>query len=257
MKLIKSKLAFAVALWGWLLLISWLSYDYSEFGNRWMTHIFQKNDRYEVHAFHVLIFLVPFIYTLLGYLVNEREKLLRKVKDSEENFRSLSLHDELTNLHNRRGFSFLADQQFKVAERTKKKILLLFVDVDNLKWINDNLGHNIGDRALIDTADILRMHIRKADILARFGGDEFAAVISETSDSLSQVLSERLEESLRALNQKTTPGYKLSFSIGFARYDPASPCSLEAMIERADKVMYENKQKKRIDIAAGENKDTI
>ncbi len=257
MKLLRSKLAFAVALWGWLLLISWLSYDYSEFGGRWVRHLFQENDRYEVHAFHVLIFLVPFIYTFLGYLVNEREKLLQRVKESEENFRSLSLHDELTNLHNRRGFGFLAAQQFKIAERTKKKMLLLFVDVDNLKWINDNLGHHIGDRALIDAADILRMHIRKADILARFGGDEFAAVISDTSDSLPEVLSGRLQESLRRLNQETTRGYTLSFSIGFARYDPASPCSLEEMIELADKVMYENKQKKRTANDSGEIRDTI
>jgi len=248
MKPIKARLAFAVILWGWLLLVSWLSYDYSEFRNSWIIHIFQETHVYEVHAFHVLIFLVPFIYTFLGYLVNEREKILQKVKESEETFRSLSLHDELTNLHNRRGFDFLADQQFKVAERTKKKMLLLFVDVDNLKWINDNLGHNVGDQALIDTADILRMHIRKADILARFGGDEFTAIISNASDSLPQMLSERLEESLRALNRDTTRRYALSFSTGFARYDPESPCSFEALMAQADKDMYGNKQKKGKDI---------
>jgi len=250
MKPIHSKLALAVALWGWLLLVSWLSYDYSEYRDQWVTHIFQERQVYEIHTFHVLIFLVPFIYTFLAYLVNEREKLLQRVKESEESFRSLSLRDELTKLHNRRGFDLLADQQFKTAERTKDKLILLFVDVDNLKWINDNLGHNTGDQALIDTADILRLHIRKADILARFGGDEFAAIINSPSDSLPRVLSLRLEESLTTLNRDTTRGYTLSLSTGFAFYDPDSPRSFEALLAQADNEMYENKRKKEKGMAS-------
>jgi len=81
----KSKLAIAVTLWGWLLFVVWLSYDYAEYQNRWIIHIFQPAYSYEIHAFHILIFLIPFIYTLLGYLVHEREKLLIKVKESEKN----------------------------------------------------------------------------------------------------------------------------------------------------------------------------
>lgn len=240
----KSKLALAVIFWGWLLFVTWLSYDYAEYQNRWIVHIFQPEYSYEVHGFHVLIFLVPFVYTFLGYLVNEREKLLAKVKDSEEKFRSLSLYDELTNLHNRRGFSLLVEQQFKIVNRTKKGILLLFVDVDNMKWINDNLGHEEGDRALIATADILRMHIRKADILARLGGDEFVAIINDSSDVLPGMLCERLEESLQNHNREKTHRYTLSFSVGFALYDPASPCTIEELLHRADKNMYRHKQGK-------------
>lgn len=240
----KSKLALAMTLWGWLLFVTWLSYDYAEYQNRWIIHIFQPQYSYEVHGFHVLIFFVPFVYTFLGYLVNEREKLLEKVKESEENFRSLSLYDELTNLHNRRGFSLLVEQQFKIVNRTKKGILLLFVDVDNMKWINDNLGHEEGDKALIATADILRMHIRKADILARLGGDEFVAIINDSSDVLPGILCERLEESLQNHNREKTHRYTLSFSVGFALYDPASPCSIEELLHRADKNMYRHKQGK-------------
>jgi diguanylate cyclase (GGDEF)-like protein len=244
----KSKLAVAVALWGWLLFTSWLSYDYAEYQNRWIVHIFQPAESYEIHAFHILIFLVPFIYTFLGYLVNEREKLLQRVKDSEENFRSLSLQDELTQLHNRRGFEFLVDQQFKIVNRKKKKLLLLFLDVDNMKWINDNLGHKEGDEALIDTANILKMHIRKADILARIGGDEFVAIINDTSHALPEIISQRLEESLQNHKEERTRRYNLSFSVGFAWYDPASPCSIEALLDQADRNMYENKQKKKKDV---------
>ena len=65
----KSRLAIAVALWGWLLFAAWLSYDYAEYPNSWIVHIFRPSEYYEVYGFHILIFLVPFIYTFLGYLV--------------------------------------------------------------------------------------------------------------------------------------------------------------------------------------------
>lgn len=239
----KSKLAVAITLWGWLLFVAWLSYDYAEYQDRWIIHIFQPAYSYEIHGFHILIILVPFIYTFLGYLVNEREKLLKKVQESEEKFRALSLYDELTGLHNRRGFSFLTEQQFKITNRTKKGMLLLFADVDNVKWINDNLGHQEGDKALIDTANILKTHIRKADMLARFGGDEFVALINDTSEALPEILSTRLKESLQNHNREGKNHFKLSFSVGFAHYDPASPCSIEELFDQADKNMYENKQK--------------
>jgi diguanylate cyclase (GGDEF)-like protein len=240
----KSRLAMAVVLLGWLLFASWLSYDYAEYPNRWIVHIFRPSASYEVHGFHILIFLVPFIYTFLGYLVNEREKLLVKIRESEGRFRSLSLRDELTNLHNRRGFGLLAEQQLKVAARTKKEMLLVFVDVDNMKWINDKMGHQAGDNALLDTTAILRMHIRKADVLARIGGDEFVAFINDSSDAFPGILCERLEDSLRNHNEKGVRGYKLSFSVGFARYDPACPCSLEDLLDQADKNMYRHKSYK-------------
>ena len=83
---------------------------------------------------------MPFVYTLLGYLVNEREKLLNKVKESEEQFRTLSLKDDLTNLHNRRGFEFLAEQQFKMDRRTKKGMLLLFAQVENTSGVGIGLS---------------------------------------------------------------------------------------------------------------------
>lgn len=238
----KSRLATAVTLWGWLLFVSWLAYDYVEYGDRWVIHIFEPARPYEVHGFYILIFLVPFIYTFLGYLVSEREKLLRKVRESEAEFRSLSLHDELTGLHNRRGFDFLAEQQFRIARRTQNAMILLFADVNGLKLINDNWGHKEGDRAVIDTANILRAHIRSADILARIGGDEFVALINDSSEALPRILAGRFEESLNKLNGEKTRQYTLSFSVGFARYDPASPCSAEELLDQADRNMYRSKK---------------
>ena len=239
-----SRLALAITIWGWLLFVTWLSYDYAEYGTRWIIHIFHPAHSYETNGFHVLIFLVPFVYSLLGYLVNEREKLLTMVRESEEKFRALSLKDDLTQLHNRRGFEFLAEQQFKIDSRTKKGMLLLFADVDKMKWINDNLGHKRGDEALIDTANILKKHIRKADILARFGGDEFVALLNYSSEAFPEILIRRIEKSLENYNGGGAQDFKLSLSLGFARYDPESPCSVDELLDQADKNMYKHKEGK-------------
>jgi diguanylate cyclase (GGDEF)-like protein len=189
---------------------------------------------------------VPVVYTLLGYLVNEREKLLNKVSEAEEKFRELSLLDDLTHLHNRRGFDFLAKQQFKGVSRAKKGMLLLFADVDKMKWINDNLGHKRGDKALIEAANILKKHIRSADILARFGGDEFVALINNSAESFPEILTQRIEESLENYNEGGAQDFKLSLSLGFARYDPESPRSIEELLAQADKNMYKNKAEKSV-----------
>ncbi len=99
-----------------------------------------------------------------------------------EELRNLSLTDELTGLHNRRGFITLSQQQIRQAKRTKKEMLLLFVDLDGLKKINDGFGHSEGDRALFAVAALLRETFRDSDIVARIGGDEFAVLAMETEN---------------------------------------------------------------------------
>ena len=93
-------------------------------------------------------------------------------KRMEEELRSLSLHDELTGLYNRRGFITLAEQQCKIADRMKREMMMIYIDLVKMKYINDTFSHQEGDRALIDTANILRNTFRPADIIARIGGDE-------------------------------------------------------------------------------------
>ena len=98
-------------------------------------------------------------------------------KWAEEKLREMSLMDDLTGLYNRRGFLTLATQQLKIAHRLKQGLALFYLDLDRMKWINDTLGHREGDRALIDTASILRNTFRASDIVARIGGDEVHRII--------------------------------------------------------------------------------
>jgi diguanylate cyclase (GGDEF)-like protein/PAS domain S-box-containing protein len=162
----------------------------------------------------------------------------------EEEIREMSLRDWLTGLHNRRGFVTLAEQQFKASNRTKTQLQLVFTDVDGLKWINDNLGHEEGDKALIDTAQILRQTFRESDIIARLGGDEFAILAIDTADSNPEAFAKRLQQNLDACNAKQGCRYKLAMSWGAAIYDPESPLSLDELMSSADELMYAQKRSK-------------
>ncbi len=159
--------------------------------------------------------------------------------------RSLSLVDDLTGLYNRRGFLFLAEQQVKIADRMKRGMVILFADLDDMKRINDTLGHREGDLALIETATILKETFREADIIARIGGDEFAIITIEAHKDSAKILRSRLQENLDARNAKGDRRYTLSISAGIARYDAANPCSIDDLLAQADIMMYKQKQGKQ------------
>ncbi len=165
-------------------------------------------------------------------------------KQVEEAMRSLSLLDELTGLYNRRGFLTIAEQQIKISERNMKDLLLVFADMDGLKIINDNLGHQVGDMALVDSAHILKKTFRSSDIIARFSGDEFIILITEVKDTNTEVYAKRLEDNLRIFNETENRLYRLSISTGIVRYDPQHPSSIYELISHADKLMYQFKHSK-------------
>jgi diguanylate cyclase (GGDEF)-like protein/PAS domain S-box-containing protein len=166
-------------------------------------------------------------------------------KRMEEEIRTIAVTDQLTGLYNRRGFLTLSEQQLKIAERTESRLLLLFADLDGMKWINDNLGHLKGDDALIEVADILKKVFREADIVARVGGDEFAVLALGTSSEYPELLRERLQQQIDFYNSREMRDYKLSLSIGIVESDPASPFSIDDLMSCADERMYENKRSKR------------
>ncbi len=158
--------------------------------------------------------------------------------------RSLAVTDELTGLYNRRGFLASATHQLKLAHRQGEDALLLFCDVDNLKEINDSFGHHEGDLALVRSADALEDTFRDSDILARLGGDEFAVVASDASSPSRQAIVPRIEKSLEKANAEEQR-YKLSFSIGVARFNPLAPASLGELMAIADRDMYVHKRFRR------------
>jgi two-component system, cell cycle response regulator len=167
----------------------------------------------------------------------ERQKMLSEIHQ-------LSLVDELTGLYNRRGFDALAQKQIKLAQRLGKGMMLFFVDLDNMKWINDNFGHQEGDEALKIATAILRDSFRDSDIIARIGGDEFAVLLLQKAEITVEILTTRFQDNLDAYNAMKDRKFRLSISAGLAQYDPRSFSTIEELLEEADKNMYEQKRKK-------------
>ncbi len=165
-----------------------------------------------------------------------------------DELRALSLRDELTQLYNRRGFLALAEQHLRTATRDRAPFALLYADLNGLKRINDELGHEVGDRAIKDGARVLRGTFRDADVVARLGGDEFVVLVADASPATGDALIRRLTKATRAQNTGAEP-YRLSMSIGLAFYDPENPQPLHELIAAADQRMFSAKRGPRSSIA--------
>jgi two-component system cell cycle response regulator len=158
---------------------------------------------------------------------------------------SLSMTDDLTGLYNRRGFLTLAKQQIKIAGRLEKNLLLIYADLDNLKSINDRLGHSEGDRALQTIADILNRTFRASDLIARIGGDEFVILGIEESQADFQKMRERIQRNIDRHAGPLEHPYELAISVGILRCQPEKIENLESLLAQADQLMYEQKMLKK------------
>ena len=167
----------------------------------------------------------------------ERHRLLSAL-------RSLSLIDDLTGLYNRRGFAELGEQHLKLAMRTNRAVTLVYVDLDRFKSINDSHGHLMGDQALIQVAKILQAAFRRSDIIARMGGDEFAVLALEASGDNADLLVDRLRTKVDEFNGVTAEPYRLSMSLGVARFSAEARTKLDELLTAADTAMYTEKKGK-------------
>jgi len=182
--------------------------------------------------------------TFAGYISSCYDVHERKA--FEDRLHTISFTDELTGLLNRRGFFFFGQQQLKQANRSRKGFLFLYADLDGLKSINDTYGHQEGDMALVETARLFQEVFRESDIIARLGGDEFAAIMTEnTGTGDEQAILNRLRQAIEDHNARPGRRFLLSVSTGIKQYDPDAPCSLDELISRADRLMYEEKKGKR------------
>ena len=173
-------------------------------------------------------------FNALLHDISERRRL-------EEELWELALVDDLTGLHNRRSFMLLAGQALKEAIRAQRPFFALFLDVDDLKAINDTHGHAEGDRALCLIAGALQAACRESDIIGRLSGDEFAIVLAEAYEV--DGLEDRVRRRVAEASEGTS--YPLSVSIGVAQCEPREECILSEVFERADQAMYAEKAAKR------------
>lgn len=167
-----------------------------------------------------------------------------RINSMQREIQDLTLRDELTGLHNVRGFYLLAEQALLLAKRAGTTYGVLFVDLDNLKQINDTLGHAAGSTMLVETARLLRSTFRDTDVIGRVGGDEFVVAGQFEEETIAAAMT-RLQASARAKAAESTRPFPLSFSMGYAPILGHGD-SLKQLVMRADQAMYDNKRRKKM-----------
>jgi len=201
--------------------------------------------------------LIPYLnetFRLIVFLIITC--ILSRLKTSLDNHKELARTDHLTGILNRRAFLDLANLELNKARRYRTPLSVLYMDVDNFKQINDRQGHRAGDELLRLVAKTIKNHIRAIDITARFGGDEFGILLSETGSESATLVARKLENKLIELVQHC--GWPVTFSTGVVTFERL-PASVGEMINAADSQMYLAKQngKNRIQYKVIDENDSL
>ena len=165
-----------------------------------------------------------------------------ELQAAHDKLRAQAVRDALTGLLNRRGFSEQARQHFALAERTGAPFLVAALDLDGFKRVNDTLGHDAGDAALVEMAAVLATTCRASDLVARLGGDEFALLLTNTTTAQADAVRARLTAAIAKQNAEPDREFALAASIGFASWSREAPVSLAALLRAADLAMYADKR---------------
>src|SRR5579863_5369755 len=173
--------------------------------------------------------------------------LVWRINAMEKEIHDLTLRDELTGLYNMRGFYLLGEQTLRLAQRAELPFSVLFIDLDGLKRINDDLGHSVGSAYLAETGELVMACFRETDVQGRFGGDEFV-VAGQFSMVGIELAATRLKASAAERTAAAGRKYPLSLSIGCVTLDHPSNESLKELVRRADEAMYRDKRSKRVEI---------
>lgn len=193
-------------------------------------------------AISTIIWLLAMRTRLLQRAVSRRTAALRRTM---ERLRQLATTDELTGLWNRRAFLERWDFEYARAKRYGRPVGCLLIDVDGFKSINDTVGHHMGDLVLKGVAQELKIALRQADVLARFGGDEFIVALPETSVTQASLVAEKLRQLAIHGPWERQPGLgpiRLSVGIGFLQ----PHLTAEQVIQQADAEMYASRREARV-----------
>lgn len=177
--------------------------------------------------------------------IHERRLAQDALEQKTGELETLSATDGLTGLLNRRGFMERALRALEGCRADGRTLAIVFVDLDGLKPINDEQGHEAGDRAISEAARVLRQVCRGGDLVARLGGDEFAVLAHDLTEEGFGRFKFRVEGALTNLNAESDRPFRLGFSLGAAFWEATSDESLDSLLKRADAIMYEEKRRRK------------
>lgn len=219
--------------------------------------LFMNEDHYgvivsepEFEYFKYIYSINPQICTAikLTRLVSQLETSLDAAQFRNNQLNRMSMLDELTGVYNRRGFYEFTNRIFKAAENEGKHAVLIFADLDNLKKINDTFGHDDGDYSIKAASDFIRNGLRSTDIVARIGGDEFAAFALCDNAAIAKTIPDRIKGIAAEHNLKSDKPYNVTVSIGIYELECSPTGSVQAYMDKADAALYADKKNKNPDI---------
>jgi diguanylate cyclase (GGDEF)-like protein len=196
------------------------------------------SDNTKTHYSH---FLIPYwnSFVRLGFFLIT-SIMLSKFKDELEKEKELGRIDLLTGVSNSRSFYELAGTEIERSKRHGHVLSVAYIDLDDFKSINDSTGHSTGDQLLHQVAFIMKQSLRRIDVTARVGGDEFVVLMPETNQETAKIVIERLQKNL--LESMKSNAWPVTFIIGAITFN-APPKSVNDMVKKADNLMYRAKQR--------------
>jgi diguanylate cyclase (GGDEF)-like protein len=193
-------------------------------------------EQYKALVWGVGLFIVTLVVAICLLYVN-----ITRRKKVEQELQVYATTDTMTGVLNRRTGLLFLEEQLSLADRTGQTCTICFVDVNDLKKVNDRCGHHEGDRLIEAVSQILKAALRKSDILCRLGGDEFLIIFPACSLVQTELIWERISQDIELYNDCSDNSFEVSVSRGFAEYQPGSAVSANELIKEADVNMYQDK----------------
>ena len=176
--------------------------------------------------------------------LEQRQELI--IEERTRELEHLATHDPLTRIYNRNALNHRLEQEFERSIRYQHVLSLLMLDLDHFKKVNDSFGHQVGDQVLSMVAEVVSEEVRKTDMVARFGGEEFVVLLPETTVGQASDLAERIRKRIAQQTIETRTGMEImvSTSIGVAAY-PQHARSRDSLLQCVDEAMYRAKHQGR------------
>jgi diguanylate cyclase (GGDEF)-like protein len=194
----------------------------------------------------VLLFFklsLPFLSWIRYRLYRDHFKMKAKIVSHNLELEKLALSDPLTDVFNRRGGYRILKQNIKLSIRHKQPLSIIYIDINNLKIVNDTLGHQSGDKLIKTVIHLLKENIRSSDTICRLGGDEFLIILPDCNKEHAKIIIQNTTKKFEVINSRGDHPFKLSTSYGFAQYPLGQELSIEDFVNLADKDMYKQKHK--------------
>jgi diguanylate cyclase len=225
------------------------SYEQASIEEQRITELQKKEDKEDLVA-SLLLELLTLVRDLRrqneGFLekVEAQQKVISELRSKLETVEAEANLDPLTDLFNRRSLERALGEFFTLCKQSKMSFSLVLIDLDNFKYVNDNYGHHVGDLVLVRVAKVLRTSMRAKDIVGRWGGDEFIAIMSNTDLENAKKVVERIKSQLEKMEILAEGRrFKVSISAGVVQCGENFQSLLD-MIKEADRLMYMEKKKK-------------